>query len=155
MRAKIGLALGSGAARGWSQIGIIDALASIGVVPDVVCGTSIGALVGAAFASGKLPALKATMEKFSRRNVAALLDLHLTTGGLIQGRRIENFLDELGISGAIEALPVRFAAVATELASGREVWLQTGPIGRAVRASIGIPGIFSPTRHHDGEGWLI
>jgi NTE family protein len=153
MRPKIGLALGSGAARGWAQIGVFEGLAALGIVPDVVAGTSVGALVGAAFVTGKLAALKARMENFGRRDVAAMLDVHLTTGGLIEGRRIENFLGSLGIAGTIETHGPRYAAVATDLASGREIWLQQGPIGRAVRASIGMPGIFSPTRHDDR--WLI
>ena len=153
MRPKIGLALGSGAARGWAHIGVIEGLAALGIVPQIVCGTSIGALVGAAFAAGKLAALKARMEHFSRRDVAAMLDVHLATGGLIEGRRIENFLDSLGIAGPIETQRIRYAAVATDLASGREIWLQQGPIGHAVRASIGMPGIFSPARHEDR--WLI
>jgi NTE family protein len=103
--------------------------------------------------TGKLAALKARMENFGRRDVAAMLDVQLTTGGLIEGRRVENFLDGVGIVGAIESQVQRYAAVATDLASGREIWLQEGPIGRAVRASIGMPGIFSPTRHDDR--WLI
>jgi len=153
MRPKIGIALGSGAARGWSLIGVFEGLAAMGVVPEIVAGTSIGALVGAAFVTGKLAALKTRMENFGRRDVAALLDLRLSTGGLIEGRRIENFVDSLGIAGSIEAQVFRFGAVATDLASGREIWLQHGPIGHAVRASIGMPGIFSPTKHDDR--WLI
>jgi NTE family protein len=153
MPPKIGLALGSGAARGWAQIGVLEGLAALGIVPQVVSGTSIGALVGAAFVTGTLASLKTRMENFSRRDVAAMLDVHLATGGLIKGRRIENFLDSLGIAGAIETQGLRYAAVATDLASGREIWLQHGPITRAVRASIGMPGIFSPTRHEDR--WLI
>ena len=153
MRPKIGVALGSGAARGWAQIGVLQGLAAMGVVPEVVSGTSIGALVGAAFVTGKLAALKTRMENFGRRDVAAMFDVHLTTGGLIEGRRVENFLDSLGITGSIETQGPRYAAVATDLASGREIWLQQGPIGRAVRASIGMPGVFSPTRHDDR--WLI
>lgn len=154
MRPKIGLALGSGAARGWSQIGIIESLAAFGIAPDVVSGTSIGALVGAAFAAGKLDALKARIENFGRRDVAAMFDLRLATGGLIEGKRVQALLDDVGITGSIEALPVKYGAVATDLASGREIWLQTGPIGHAVRASIGMPGIFSPTEQAEG-GWLI
>jgi NTE family protein len=153
MRPKIGLALGSGAARGWAHIGVLEGLAALGVVPAVVSGTSIGALVGAAFVTGKLAALKTRMENFRRGDVAAMLDVHLATGGLIEGRRVENFLDSLGIAGSIETQGPRYAAVATDLASGREIWLQRGPIGRAVRASIGMPGLFSPTK--DDDRWLI
>jgi len=154
-RPKIGLALGSGAARGWSLIGIIEGLMAMAITPEIVCGTSIGALVGAAFVTGKLAALKARMESFGRRDTAALLDIRLASGGLIEGRRIEDFLDGLGITGDIEAFPLRYGAVATELASGREIWLQKGPIGRAVRASIGMPGIFSPATYDEGNGWLV
>ncbi len=93
------------------------------------------------------------MENFGRRDVAAMLDLHLRTGGLIEGKRIETFLDNLGITGSIETRGPRYGAVAIDLATGREIWLQQGPIGRAVRASIGMPGLFSPTRHD--ENWLI
>ena len=153
MRPKIGIALGSGAARGWAEIGVLEGLTALGVVPEVVSGTSIGALVGAAFVTGKLAALKARMENFGRRDVAAMFDVHLATGGLIEGKRVETFLDSLGVAGSIETQAPRYAAVATDLASGREIWLQQGPIGHAVRASIGMPGIFSPTRHDDR--WLI
>ena len=153
MRPKIGVALGSGAARGWAEIGVLEGLAALGIVPEVVSGTSIGALVGAAFVTGKLAALKTRMENFGRRDVAAMFDLHLTTGGLIEGRRVESFLNSLGIDGSIEAQGPRYAAVATDLASGREIWLQQGPIVHAVRASIGMPGLFSPTRQDDR--WLI
>jgi len=153
MRPKIGVALGSGAARGWAEIGVLEGLAALGIVPEVVSGTSIGALVGAAFVTGKLAALKIRMENFGRRDVAAMFDLHLTTGGLIEGKRVESFLNSLGIDGSIEAHGPRYAAVATDLASGREIWLQQGPIVHAVRASIGMPGLFSPTRQDDR--WLI
>jgi NTE family protein len=132
----------------------MEGLAALGIVPDVVSGTSIGALVGAAFVSGKLGELKARLENFGKRDIAALLDVHLTTGGLIEGKRIEDFLDGLGISGSIDSFACRYGAVATNLATGREVWFQSGPIGRAVRSSIGMPGIFSPTRDED-RGWLI
>jgi NTE family protein len=153
MRARIGVALGSGAARGWAHIGVLEGLAALGIVPEIVAGTSIGALVGAAFATGRLAALKMRMQSFGRRDVAAMLDLRLTTGGLIEGKRVEDFLDGLGIVGSIETLGSRYCAVATDLASGRETWLQQGSIGHAVRASIGMPGLFTPTRHDDR--WLI
>lgn len=153
-RPRIGIALGSGGARGWAHIGVLEGLAALGIVPDVVSGSSIGALVGAAFVTGRLPQLKARLENFGKRDVAALLDVRLATGGLIEGKKTENFLDGLGISGPIESFVPRYGAVATNLASGREVWLQKGPVGRAVRASIGVPGVFSPTRDEDGN-WLI
>lgn len=155
MRPKIGLALGSGAARGWAHIGILEGLAALGIVPQIVSGTSIGALVGAAFATGKLDGLRKRIQDFRRRDVAALLDVRLSTGGLIEGRRIDEFLDGLGIAGVIESFGTRFGAVATDLETGREIWLQNGHLGSAVRASIGMPGVFSPTIYNNGTGWLI
>jgi NTE family protein len=155
MSPKVGLALGSGGARGWAHIGVIETLRKMGIEPDIICGSSIGALVGAASATGKLAALHTRLEQFGWREIMPLIDVQLTTGGLIEGKRIGDFLDSLGIVGEIEHLPVLYAAVATDLASGREIWLKTGPIGHAVRASIGIPGIFSPTRDAKNGGWLL
>jgi NTE family protein len=155
MAPKIGVVLGSGGARGWAHIGVLETLHRMGIEPNIICGASMGALVGAAFATGKLPALRARLEKFGWRDIVPMIDVQLTTGGLIEGRRITAFLDGLGVAGRIEDLPLPYAAVATELASGREVWMRTGSIGHAVRASIGIPGIFSPTRDPENEGWLV
>jgi NTE family protein len=151
---KIGVALGSGGARGWAHIGVLEGLGAVGIFPDVVAGSSIGALVGAAYITGKLPQLKARMENFGRRDIATMLDVHVTTGGLIEGKRTAAFLDGLGIAGDIKSFPYRYGAVAASLASGREIWLESGPIGHAVRASIGVPGVFSPTKDEEG-GWLL
>ena len=155
MRPKIGVALGSGAARGWAHIGILESLEALGIAPDIVTGTSIGALVGAAYATKRLAALKTRMENFSKADVAAMLDLRLRTGGLIEGKRIEAFLESLDIRGAIENLAPRYGAIATDLTFGREIWLQKGSVARAVRASIGMPGIFSPMQYEEGGGWLV
>ncbi|HEY0281022.1 MAG TPA: patatin-like phospholipase RssA [Rhizomicrobium sp.] len=152
-RRKIGLALGSGAARGWSHIGVVEALLEAGIVPEVVCGTSIGALVGAAYVTDKLAALRTRVETFGRRDMVAMVDVRFSGGGLIEGRRIGAFLRDLGISAPIESLHKRFAAVVTDLATGREVWLEKGPIDEAVRASISVPGVFSPVRL-DGAWYL-
>lgn len=150
---KIGLALGSGAARGWAHIGIIEALLEMKIVPDVVCGTSAGALVGAAYATGRLAQLKARIELLNWREIASLTDVRMSNGGLVEGARVEEFLRELGICGPIEACSTRFAAVATDLTTGREIWFETGPIDKAVRASISVPGVFSPFRMNDA--WLV
>ena len=152
-RPRIGLALGSGSARGWSHIGVIEGLLAAGIRPDVVCGTSIGALVGAAHACGRLQELRAWAEAATWREIAPLLDVKLTGGGLIDGGRIQEFLRGLGIASPIETLDIPFAAVATDLASGREVWIREGAIDVAVRASIAMPGIISPARR-DGK-WLV
>ncbi len=152
-RSKIGLALGSGAARGWSHIGVIEALVEAGFAPDIVCGTSMGALVGGAFATRRLPALKDWALAADWKAVTALVDVNLMSGGLVDGGRIVDWLAGIGIAGDIETLAVPYAAVATDLSTGREVWLQSGPLDRAIRASIALPGIFSPMEI-DGR-WLV
>ena len=144
---RIGLALGSGAARGWSHIGIIEALAEAGVTPDIVCGCSIGALVGAAYVAGRLPALKDFAQSLTWREIAGMLDVRLSGGGLIGGQEIVALLRKMKISAPIASYAKPFAAVATDLETGREIWLREGPIEEAVRASISIPGILSPSWH--------
>jgi NTE family protein len=152
-RYRIGLALGGGAARGWSHIGVIEALLEAGIEPEVVAGTSIGAIVGGAVAAGRFDALKAWALTVDRTKVASLVDVRLTTGGLVEGERIRQQMRDLGLGEPIEKLPIRFAAVATDLGDGREVWLQEGPLDAAIRASIAMPGIFSPYLLEDR--WLV
>ncbi len=150
---RIGLALGSGSARGWSHIGIIESLAEAGIEADIVCGTSIGAFVGAAYVAGRLTELRQWVETVTWREIVALMDVALSGGGLINGKEVIAFLRGLGIEKPIESYSKRYAAVATDLASGREIWLESGPILDAVRASIALPGILSPARV-DGK-WLV
>jgi len=150
---RIGLALGSGSARGWSHIGIIESLAEAGIEPHIVCGTSIGAFVGAAHVAGRLTELRQWAETITWREIIALMDVGLSGGGLINGKEIVEFLRKLGVEGTIERYKKRYAAVATDLASGREIWLETGSILEAVRASIALPGIISPSRLDDK--WLV
>ncbi len=152
-RPRIGLALGSGSARGWSHIGVIEALQSADIEPDIVCGSSFGAIVGAAYVTNQLPALKSFAEGLTRIEIVGLLDVSLSGGGLINGKQITELLRKLNIDKPIEQCAKPFAAVATDLESGREVWLRDGPIGEAVRASIALPGILSPTRN--GDRWLV
>jgi len=152
-RPLIGLALGSGSARGWAHIGVIDALSEAGIAPDIVCGASMGALVGAAHVAGRLAELRQWAESATWRKIARLTDLRLTGGGLVSGRQVVAFLAGLGIADAIESYATQYAAVATDMATGREIWLQSGPIHEAVRASIAIPGVMSPARR-DGK-WLL
>ncbi|WP_374448812.1 patatin-like phospholipase family protein [Stella sp.] len=152
-RPRIALALGSGSARGWAHVGVIEALCEAGFAPDIICGTSMGALVGAAHAAGRLEALRRWAGGAGWREIVGLLDVRLAGGGLIEGGSIVAFLRGLGIDGRIEDLSLPYAAVATDLASGREEWLQSGPVLDAVRASIALPGIISPARL--GDRWLI
>ncbi|MDW8336648.1 MAG: patatin-like phospholipase family protein [Tepidimonas sp.] len=142
-RPRIGLALGSGAARGWAHIGVLRVLQEAGLEPDIVCGTSIGALVGAAYAAGELDRLEPWVRSLGWRQVVGLIDLRLD-GGLIEGDKLEAFFRSRFVDGGIEALPKPLGCVATELATGREVWLRSGPVIDAVRASIAIPGVFTP-----------
>jgi NTE family protein len=151
-RPRIGLALGSGSARGWSHIGVIEAFAEAGIEPDIVCGCSIGAVVGAACVAGELPALKEFALSLTWREITRLIDVRLSGGGLIGGQEIVALLRRLKISAPIASYAKPFAAVATDLHTGREIWLRDGPIEEAVRASISIPGILSPPRH--GNRWL-
>jgi len=152
-RPRIGLALGSGSARGWSHIGVIDALAEAGIEPDIVSGTSIGSLVGAAYVAGRLTALRQWAMAATWREIVGLMDVRLSGGGLIDGKQIVAFLRGLGIEHPIESYAKKYAAVATDLVTGREAWLQSGPIHEVVRASIALPGIFSLARI--GDKWLV
>jgi len=149
---RIGLVLGGGAARGWAHIGAIRALEEAGIKPDVVCGTSIGALVGAVYANGDLDWLEEWVGKLTWHTVVRLLDVRLS-GGLLGGRKVIDVFANQFNGRAIDDLQLPFAAVATELDTGREVWLRDGGVVDAVRASIAIPGIFTPI-WHDGV-WLV
>ncbi len=141
---RLGIALGGGAARGWAHIGVLSALARLGVEPEIVCGTSIGALVGGIYAAGKLPQLEAWVSGLTRGSVVSLLDFTTAGGGAIGGRKLMDlYRRELG-DPAIEELPKAFAAVATDLHTGSEVWLLEGSLLEAIRASISLPGVFTP-----------
>lgn len=140
---KIGLALGSGSARGWAHIGVIRVLERAGIVPDIVCGTSIGALVGAAYASGDLDRLESWVQTLTWQGIVALVDFSMD-GGLIKGDKILNFFREHFQDQDIEKLAKPYGAVATELETGREVWLRDGSVVDAVRASLALPGLFTP-----------
>jgi len=152
-RPRLGLALGSGSARGWSHIGVIDALHEAGIEPDIVCGTSMGALVGGAYVAGELDSLRQWAEAATWREIVALVDVRLARGGVVGGNLITSFLNRFAMSKAIEACAKRYAAVATDLVTGREIWLQTGLLSEAVRASISLPGIFGPV--WNGNTWLV
>lgn len=150
---KVGLVLGSGAARGWAHIGVIEALLEADIAPDIVCGTSMGALVGGLYAGGRFDELRDWAVKADWRTVVSMIDVGLLAGGLVDGANILKWLGELAGKRNIEDLDIPFAAVATDLTSGREVWLQEGPLDTAIRASIALPGIFSPAEM-DGR-WLV
>ncbi len=150
-RPRIGLALGSGSARGWSHIGVIRVLERAGISPEIVCGTSIGSLVGAAYAAGELDRLQLWVKDLNWQAVVGLLDLKMG-GGLIEGSKLVEFFRSQFNDQGIEQLPKMFSCVATDLASGREIWLREGSVIDAVRASIALPGLFTPALQ---EGWLL
>jgi NTE family protein len=154
---RIGLALGSGSARGWAHIGAIRALEERGVKPDLVCGSSIGALVGAFYAAGELDKLEKWVTSLAWTTVLRLMDL-TWRGGLIRGQRLFNLFRLTFEDRDISQLPVLYGAIATELASGREIWLREGNVLDAVRASCAMPGLFTPVLRNDSllvDGGLV
>lgn len=150
---RIGLALGAGAARGWSHIGIIRALEQLGVHIDVVSGSSIGAYVGAAYASGKLDELSEWVHTLTEWQVLSLMGVGLRRGGIASGQKVFQKLADDFCAETFEAMDKPFAAVATDLYSGREVIFNRGEIGNSIQASCAIPALFSPVEFADT--WLI
>ena len=136
-----------------SHIEIINSLLEAGIEPDIVCGTSIGSLIGAAYVAGKLGELRRWAEAATWREVVELIDIRLSGGGLIKRRSGRQRLVIFDVEGEIESYSKPYAAIATNLASGREIWLRTGPIEAAVRASIALPECYRPARI--GDEWLV
>ena len=152
-RPVIGLALGGGAARGFAHIGIVRTLIAHGIVPDVVVGTSIGAVIGGAYAAGHLDTLEEWARSLQPRNILSYLDIRLNGSGLIGGDKLASQLEAAIGPTLIEDLPVKFATVATEVRTGHEIWLTHGRMVDAMRASYALPGIFSPVLV--GDRWLV
>src|SRR4051812_47308367 len=152
-RPVIGLALGGGAARGFAHIGIVRTLVAHGIIPNVVVGTSIGAVVGGAYAAGHLDALEEWARSLQPRSVLSYLDIRLNGSGLIGGAKLAAEIEAAMGHNLIENLPVKFATVATEVRTGHEIWLTHGPIVEAMRASYALPGIFAPVLL--GDRWLV
>lgn len=152
-KASIGLALGGGAARGFAHIGVLRTLMAHDIVPDVVVGTSIGAVAGGCFIAGQLDAFQDWAHGLTKRGVLSYLDVSLGGSGLISGGRLTARLEQTLGDVVIEDLPARFAAIATELATGHEIWLTRGRLVDAMHASYALPGIFTPVRL--GGRWLV
>ena len=152
-RPKIGLALGGGAARGFAHIGILRTLLANGIVPDIVVGTSIGAVVGGSYACGHLDTLEEWARGLVPRNIFSYLDIRLNGSGLIGGDKLAAQLDAAIGKIRIEDLPLKFAAVSTEVKTGHEIWLTHGRLTDAMRASYALPGIFAPMLI--GNRWLV
>jgi NTE family protein len=150
---RIGLALGGGIARGWAHIGVLKRLHQLGLEPDLICGTSMGALVGGFYLAGKMDELEELVRTLTRFRMVRLLDFTMPQNGIIGGRRMFREMEKLVGEIHIEDLPKPFAAVAAELATGHEIWLNRGHMLDAVRASVSLPGIFKPVKR-DGR-WMV
>jgi NTE family protein len=145
-RPRIGVALGSGSARGLANLGVMRAIEDAGIGVDCVAGTSMGALVGAIYAAGKLGELEAAFLEFDWKKTASFFDVVLPKSGLLDGGKVSELVRAHVLADAIETLPIPFAAVATDIVSGEEVSIRSGDVIEAVRASISVPGIFTPVR---------
>jgi len=152
---KIGLALGSGSSRGWAHIGIIKALTAQGIIPDIICGASIGSLVGASYVSNNLDKLEKWVSSLTKLETAKFFDFHLSLNGFVDEKRMHSFLDKFVAdkNARIENLVKQYAAVATDLETGREVWLTKGLILESVWSSIALPGLFPAIKHNNK--WLV
>lgn len=153
VRHAIGLALGAGAARGWAHIGVIERLEEHGIFACAISGSSIGALAGGLHAAGRLSALKDFALSLTRRRVLSLLDISWRGSGLIAGERLGSLLDDVVGGVNFADIKVPFICIATELGTGHELWLRSGPLGPAIRASYALPGVFRPVRVNGH--WLI
>jgi len=151
---RIGIALGSGAARGWAHIGVLKALSEMGIQPAIICGSSMGALIGASYCLGKLDVLEDWCSQLTRAGIIRFLDVKgFRSSGLLQGQRLMRYLEEHIGDQEIDQLSERFACVATDIETGREIWLKQGSVLQQVRASIALPGLFTP--HHLHGQWLV
>ena len=146
-RRKIGVALGSGSARGWAPIGVLQQLVAEGLAPDMVAGCSMGAMIGAAYSAGCIGQLEVWALSLNLKGVVGLLDVGFR-GGLLKGDRLLNMFYTQFVECPFSALQVPFGAVATDLATGEEVWLREGSVSDAVRASCTVPGLFKPVLHN-------
>lgn len=152
-RPRIGLALGAGVARGWAHIGVVRALTGLGITPDVVAGTSIGALVGGAYLAGHLDTLEHWARGLTRLKIVGYMDFRLRAGGMIAGNRLVAEMRRHLEGIQVQTLPRPFVSIATDLMSGHEVWIRDGSLIDALRASFALPGVFPPVRRDDR--WLV
>ncbi|HOO64783.1 MAG TPA: patatin-like phospholipase family protein [Synergistaceae bacterium] len=144
---KLGLALGSGAARGLAHIGVLHALKEADLEPDILAGTSIGALVGGIYAAGKLEKLEEVFLELDWKNLAHyFVEVSFPRSGLIEGSKVTKLLREIVGEQNLENLALPFRSVATDIMNGDEVVIQDGDLVEAIRASIAVPGVFTPVR---------
>ncbi len=149
---RVALALGSGGARGYAHIGVIDELHARGYDIVGIAGSSMGALVGGLQAAGKLDEFADWAKSLTQRAVLRLLDPAITAAGVLRAEKILDAVRDILGAATIEELPIPFTAVSTDLLSGKSVWLQRGPVDAAIRASIAIPGVITP---HVLDGRLL
>src|SRR3954466_5811030 len=152
-RPSIGIALGGGAARGFAHIGVLQTLLANGIKPDIVTGTSMGAVIGGCYAAGQIDDITEWALSLTRRSVLGYLDVSLAGASMINGGRLARRLESTVGRTKIESLDTRFAAIATEIDTGHEVWLTRGRLLEALRASYALPGVFAPVRV--GGRWLV
>ncbi len=152
-RPLIGVALGGGAARGWAHIGVIKALHAAGFAPDIIGGTSMGAVVGGFYATNTIDTLEDFATSLNKRQMFRLMDFNFAGSGLISGNRVGDMIVENIGEDLIEDLPLKYMAIATELETGHEIWLSKGQLVDAMRASYAMPGVFKPFKVHGR--WLV
>ncbi len=154
-RPRIGIALGSGSSRGWAHIGIIQALGGMGIEPEIVCGCSVGAVVGAAYAAGNLARFEEWVRSLNRAGLARFIDVNLSLNGFIDQPRLQRFFDKYVCPGEtrFRDLDKTFATVSTDLVTGKEVWFTDEKVLEAVWASMGLPGLFPPIQYRGR--WLV
>ena len=148
-RPTVALVLGGGGLRGFAHVGALRALEEAGVRPDIVVGTSAGSVVGAAYASG----MSAAQIESAALNmkVSSLLDFTWSSGGIMRGDKLANWVGALTGGMPMERFPIRFAAVATDLQSGQAVLIARGSAGRAIQASSAVPGVNVPVAYPAGH----
>lgn len=152
LHGRIGVALGSGGSRGFAHVGVLRGLLEAGITPEVVCGSSAGAVIGAAYACDRLDPFEEWGRGLDRRQVMGLLDLSFR-GGALRGRRMVERVNRMLPDTRVESLPLPYAAVATDLESGREIWIRDGALVDAIHASCAVPGVVSPILR-DGR-WIV
>jgi NTE family protein len=149
----LGLALGSGAAHGFAHIGVLRALGEMGYKPDVIAGTSVGAIIGAAYLTGEIDNIQALAQQTGLVGILGYIDVTFSRGGLVVCEKMFERFRNPATNIDIAALPKPFGAVATDLGTGREIWLREGDLLTNLRASCAIPGLFPPVQ--DGRHWLV
>ncbi|PLX15563.1 MAG: hypothetical protein C0599_16665, partial [Salinivirgaceae bacterium] len=153
MSKKVQLILSSGGARGLAQIGVIQALEDSGYQIEKVAGSSAGALIGGFYAAGKLDVFTEWVKDLNRMDVMRYFDVHLNSRGFIKGKKIMKELEKMLGNPKIEDLDIEYKAVSSNIISHEPVWFEKGSLLEAIRASISIPGVFTPVKH--GEGMLV